>query len=267
MSADALADEGADKLLGLINSYRGSAQMCQGKRWPAASPLGQDRRLAKVDVEATSVTTALKETGYAAAYAQVVTLQGPDNAESAMKLLEDRYCSAVLNPRLADAAVVHAASRWSVVLAQPLLAPQLGDWKEAGRAVLQLVNAARKQSRNCGKQHFGAAPALRWNDRLAAAALAHSRDMAQQNYFEHQAPDGSEVGDRADREGYRWRHIGENIATGQGSAQQVVAGWLASPHHCANIMDPAFTDTGAAYATQIKSRTGIYWTQVFGARR
>jgi uncharacterized protein YkwD len=91
--------------------------------------------------------------------------------------------------------------------------------------------------------------------------------MAQRDYFRHAGKDGSEVGDRAKRQGYEWRRIGENIATGQGSAAQAVAGWLASPGHCANIMNPEFTESGAAYAVNTGSDTVIYWTQVFGTPR
>lgn len=87
---------------------------------------------------------------------------------------------------------------------------------------------------------------------------------AAQRYFRHEARDGSVAGDRALLAGYRWRRIGENIAAGQENPEQVVAGWLGSPGHCANIMDPGFADMGAAYAINPASRRGsIFWTQVF----
>jgi uncharacterized protein YkwD len=63
--------------------------------------------------------------------------------------------------------------------------------------------------------------------------------------------------------GYRWSGIGENIASGQESVDQVMAGWLASPGHCANIMDRWFTEMGGAFA--VAGGPGrAYWTQVFG---
>ena len=68
---------------------------------------------------------------------------------------------------------------------------------------------------------------------------------------------------RAERAGYDWREIGENVATGQATAEQVVAEWLGSPHHCANIMGAEFTEMGVAFAA---SPSGVYWAQVFGAR-
>jgi uncharacterized protein YkwD len=95
----------------------------------------------------------------------------------------------------------------------------------------------------------------------------HSRDMANRNYFSHEAKDGSKADGRAKRVGYNWRRIGENIATGQGSSKQTMSGWLASPGHCANIMNRNFTEMGAAYAVNPKSDTTIYWTQVFGTPR
>ena len=49
------------------------------------------------------------------------------------------------------------------------------------------------------------------------------------------------------------------------TADKVVAGWLASPGHCANLMTPAFSELGAGYAVDPKSDAGIYWTALFGA--
>ena len=59
-----------------------------------------------------------------------------------------------------------------------------------------------------------------------------------------------------------WRTVGENVATGQSTPEQVVAEWLDSPRHCANIMDADFTEMGVAVAS---NASGVYWAQVFGA--
>jgi uncharacterized protein YkwD len=66
------------------------------------------------------------------------------------------------------------------------------------------------------------------------------------------------------RAGYAWKFVGENVAAGQLTAQEVVAGWLASPAHCDNIMDADFTQMAVAYAINTKQEIGIYWAQVFG---
>jgi len=153
-------------------------------------------------------------------------------------------------------------SAWHLAVAQ-----DPGDWRRTGQEILDLTNAARAQPRVCGKRRFRAAPPLRWNEKLAAAALVHSRDMASRNYFSHTGKDGRTVGERASREGYPWRYVGENIATGQGSPEQIVATWLRSPEHCTNIMYPAFTEMGAAYVATPKSDTLVYSTQVFGSTR
>jgi uncharacterized protein YkwD len=132
--------------------------------------------------------------------------------------------------------------------------------------VIDLVNEARSEGRRCGRERFAPAPPLVAAKALNAAAADHARDMARKNYFEHRGNDGSEAKDRVLRAGYRSRLTGENIAFGPESAEEVVAGWLASPGHCANIMDPRFEHIGVALATGRK-RGRIYWVQEFGAQR
>ncbi|MCY1409863.1 uncharacterized protein, YkwD family [compost metagenome] len=90
--------------------------------------------------------------------------------------------------------------------------------------------------------------------------------MANNNYFDHKDRDGRTPGDRAELAGYDFQQIGENIAAGQDTAHKVVEGWLSSPGHCANLMNPQFRELGAAYATDPKSDAGIYWTAMFGAQ-
>jgi uncharacterized protein YkwD len=134
--------------------------------------------------------------------------------------------------------------------------------------ILQAVNTARATGRACGAREFPAAPAVTWNGALGDAALAHSTDMARRRYFTHQGKDGRAVGERALQAGYRWQRIAENIAARQESGDEAVAGWLASPGHCANIMDGRFTEMGAAYAIHnARESPRVYWTQVFGAPR
>jgi uncharacterized protein YkwD len=135
---------------------------------------------------------------------------------------------------------------------------------EVQQRVLELVNSARAQGRRCGREQFDSADALRLSSPLVTAAVAHARDMARRSYFDHQAPDGSQPRDRVRRAGYRWRLVGENIAFGPESAEEVVSGWLASPGHCANIMDPRFREMGVAVA-QGRKRGHIYWVQALAA--
>jgi uncharacterized protein YkwD len=129
--------------------------------------------------------------------------------------------------------------------------------------VLDLVNEARARGRSCGAERFGPAAPLVVSEKLYRAARGHARDMARHNYFEHQGRDGRSPKDRVEGEGYRLRLTGENIAFGPESAAEVVKGWLGSPGHCANIMDPRFREMGVAVSVGRK-RGHFYWVQELG---
>jgi uncharacterized protein YkwD len=264
-SAEAAQEQ---KLLELINVYRSQAQLCKGSTRDAATPLAPAAELARLPlVRGQQLNKALREAGYHAARAEALTLVGPANADAAMRFLTQNSCQVLLDPRYSVAGVARSGREWQIVLAQPLLDPNLADWQTAGTHILQIVNRARSKPRNCGAQRFEAAPALAWSPRLGAAALGHSRDMAQRDVLSHEGRDSSTAGARATAAGYAWRVIGENVATGQGSPEQAVEGWLASAGHCANIMNRSFSEMGAAYAINQESDTIIFWTQVFGTPR
>lgn len=265
--ASAAAQE-ADELVGLINVYRSAPQTCDATRTVPAPPLMSNAMLAGVRVDQDRrLIDVLKARGYPAASTQYITVSGPPSAADVMGFIAQRYCKPLTSAQFNDIGVTRNGNDWQIIIARRLLSPDLGDWQKAGAEVLRFTNAARAKDRTCGGQSFGSASPVTWNAKLAAAALAHSRDMAQRNYFEHVAPNGDRVDARARKQGYIWQDIGENIAAGQGSAEQVVAGWIASPGHCAILMDPKFTEMGAAYATNPKSESTIYWTQVFGDTR
>lgn len=129
--------------------------------------------------------------------------------------------------------------------------------------VLELVNEARARGRVCGAERFAPAAPLVISDKLYRAARSHARDMARRNYFEHQGRDGRSPKDRVQGEGYRLLLTGENIAFGPATAAEVVSGWLGSPGHCANIMDPRFREMGVAVSLGRK-RGHFYWVQELG---
>jgi len=255
------------ELVGLINAFRSEPQNCQGERIDAVGPLAPDAALARVKpVASGNLLKAVKEQGYQAARIEAIRISGPANAAAAMKLIGERFCRQLLNQQYAQIGVSRTGVSWQILLARPVVSADLGEWGQAGREILRLTNSARAQARTCGDRQFSAAPPLAWIPDLGAAALAHSQDMANRNYFRHRGKDGRDVGDRAKDQGYRWRRVGENIAAGQGSAQQAVSAWLSSPPHCANLMTPEFAHMGAAYAVNPNSDSTIYWTQVFGTR-
>ncbi len=132
--------------------------------------------------------------------------------------------------------------------------------------VLRLVNEFRTAPRSCGSAgNFEAAPAVVWNDLLMQAASGHSRDMAAQNYFSHVSMDGRRLQDRVNATGYLWVALGENIAAGYDTVSGVMAGWQASPGHCANLMNPRFTQMGVACVPGTATSTySHYWAMELG---
>ena len=130
--------------------------------------------------------------------------------------------------------------------------------------LLQLTNASRVEARMCGVDFQSAVPVLQWNDQLAQAALVHSLDMAENNFFMHGGSDGLNVGDRVDATGYNFRAVGENIAAGQSDHAQVNQDWVESPGHCVNIMSEEFSEVGAACVRDPNSNYVTYWVVVFG---
>jgi uncharacterized protein YkwD len=131
-------------------------------------------------------------------------------------------------------------------------------------AVLAAVNGARVKA-GC--------PALKMDTRLVAAAKGHATAMAEQNFFGHAGKDGSRFSGRIRQQGYSYGAAAENIAAGQSSANQVVAGWLKSAGHRRNILDCRMQDTGIAVVYQpddaplrgSSQPLRYYWVQVFAA--
>ena len=170
-----------------------------------------------------------------------------------------------MGPRLRCIAALTAVALTSGALAANAIVGRESDANVHAR-VVDLVNAARSHGRKCGSVRFAAAPPLNASRKLNDAADRHARDMARRRFFDHRGADGSQPKDRVIRAGYQPRLTGENIAFGPESAEEAVAGWLASPGHCANIMDSRFQHIGIGLATG-RGRGQIYWVQNFGAPR
>ncbi|MGW3465382.1 CAP domain-containing protein [Streptomyces olivaceoviridis] len=119
--------------------------------------------------------------------------------------------------------------------------------------IVRLVNAERAKA--------GCQP-LTLNSTLTKAAQAHSDDMAAHQNMSHTGSDGSSPGDRITQAGYTWSSYGENVAYGYSTADQVMAGWMSSPGHRANILNCGFKEIGVGLA-----QPGSYWTQDFGTSR
>ncbi|WP_433886844.1 CAP domain-containing protein [Pseudomonas vranovensis] len=253
------------QLVESINAYRSQAQRCAGQASMELPPLASDPRLALPVNSMGDLREALAQKSYPMVNVQAISLSGPRDAQAAMQAVRESFCQVVLDPQFVDVGVSREGRDWRIVLARPLLAGRLGDVQAEGQKVLEMINTARSQARQCGGQAFSATTPLAWNATLAGAAESHTRAMANNNFFDHKDRDGRTPGDRAELAGYAGQQVGENIAAGQDTPRKVVDGWLASPGHCANLMNPQFSELGAAYAVDPKSDAGIYWTAMFGA--
>lgn len=121
-------------------------------------------------------------------------------------------------------------------------------------SLLVQVNAQRANS---------GVPPLAWCAALGRSATAHSNDQAAHNTMSHVGSDGSDLGTRVLRAGYRgWTALGENIAAGYASESAVLYAWMNSPGHAANILSPNYTHMGSGIAASANGTR--YWTQDFG---
>lgn len=104
-------------------------------------------------------------------------------------------------------------------------------------------------------------PPLKVNPQLMLAALDHARDMAEHNNLSHTGSDGSDVAKRVKKRGYRYQEIGENIADGQVTVEEVMNTWMNSPPHKENILGD-FSEVGVAAVPDGSGRK--YWCVDFG---
>ncbi|RUR57273.1 CAP domain-containing protein [Vreelandella populi] len=169
--------------------------------------------------------------------------------------------------RLATLMLLGTGAAWASDDAQQGNSSDECEPTEQQQEVLDLVNEARSEARQCGEQSFDSVAPLTWSCKLHDAAKEHSEDMAENEYFSHTSPEGEGIEQRVEEQGYVWRAVGENIAAGHMSATAAVDGWLESPGHCSNIMNGAFTQMGMAKADNPDSRYTTYWTQALGQPR
>jgi uncharacterized protein YkwD len=110
---------------------------------------------------------------------------------------------------------------------------------QTGSAERELFDAANRERAAQGRVQ------LRWDDTLAKAAHEHALLMAQRNTLSHQFPGEPALQDRARATGARFTEIAENVAEGP-SADVIHSGWMHSPPHRANLLDPELTAIGIA---------------------
>jgi uncharacterized protein YkwD len=210
-----------------------------------------------------SLREALLRAGYRADEVQGLRASGSEDAVRGV--LRRQLCDALRSGTLREFGVAQIrAQRW-VILARPYEIPSAAEAPAIARRVLLLANRARGASRRCGEATLGPAAALALSATLTRVAADHARELATRQVLAHRGRDGSTAGQRVRAAGYRPTSVGENIAAGPASAEEVMNGWLASPGHCANLMNGSYTELGLAYADAGPGSPGLYWVQVLAS--
>jgi uncharacterized protein YkwD len=231
------------------------------------APLRESAKLDEVAhrlSQGTDLRTAEQFADYHAVSAFSVSISGVPASGNIEAVIARQYCEQLANPAFREFGAWRRASVVWIALAEPFSPPAPHDQAAIGRRILALTNAARAHARRCGPTPYAAVAPLRPNGTLTQVALRYAQDMATYGYMSHTGHDGSTPQARITRGGYRWREIGENLASGIMTPEEVVAGWLASPDHCANLMDPLYTEAGAAFSVARHREVGVYWAMEFG---
>jgi uncharacterized protein YkwD len=230
---------------------------------PPARRLEQDAlldRAARDWAAGSTLGRATEHSGYQSEKTVGLHVTGGDAAM--MQQLRSSACVTVTNRDMRDVGMYRRGTDTWFVLGYKYVVPSSQEAPRLAARTLELVNEARSQPRRCGSRSFAPAPPLTLDRTLDTVAYGHATDMAEHNYFEHEDLAGHTPADRVRAVGYREKLVGENIAFGPRTADEVVQGWLDSPGHCENIMDPRFAQMGVAYAAAHAKR-GLFWVQLF----
>lgn len=210
----------------------------------AASKLGYEAGfLSEVVVQADGdVEMVLAEAGGSAAYAEEVSREGVRDLGVGVARLDDIPLYVFLFAR-----------SWPEFFADKTA--ELSDLARVRAALLDRINRERETA--------GLRP-VRENPLLDETALRHARDMLARSYYGHDSPEGTTALERSKAVGYRPRYVGENVARGQYSPEEVMDGWMASELHREHILGKLFSDVGCAVAIG-KNANGyqVLWVQVF----
>ncbi|CAK0892471.1 unnamed protein product [Prorocentrum cordatum] len=195
--------------------------------------------------------------------AAVDNLLAPDAKTGGGPTEQPRPCWAA-RPRSLAAALLASAVLAALALAAPRALAERGRAAERAAALgaavsLADTSAAMLDAVNEARQSEGL-PNLCFNEKLNTAAQQHSDDMKHHFFISHTGTDDSSPEERVERAGYNWAAVAENVAKGQETVAVVMASWMNSPGHKANILHTGITHFGFG-------NNGVYWTQVFGASR
>jgi uncharacterized protein YkwD len=168
---------------------------------------------------------------------------------------------AVLHPPATTPPAPHAPITSAPIANAPVATPPVvvpptsGTLSAQEQAIVDLTNQQRQQA---------GLPPLQVNAKLVEAAHLQAEAMAQLGQMAHVLP-GAALPTPESRflyVGYNYSWLGENIAFNYPDANAVVTGWMNSPEHRANLLNPHFTEIGVGVAFDAKGQP--YDCQDFG---
>jgi uncharacterized protein YkwD len=136
------------------------------------------------------------------------------------------------------------------------------DLPSAQSATTRQMEAQVQQQINQIRQQNGLSE-LRMHTKLAQVARDYSRRMAEEDFFSHTSPSGDTMVQRVKSAGIFYFLLGENLFTCTNLPQPVAAsvqGWMDSPGHRKNILQPEYRETGIGIW---RSGNTYYFTQLF----
>ena len=176
----------------------------------------------------------------------------------------------------ARAGVLSSRSAREASVQQALATPCVNTELTPSAENLQLIRDAVECLVNKQRAQHGEPPLLA-SAQLEAAAQSHAEDMISNDYFEHISPSGVTPVDRMRASGYIPNEqvgyvVGENLAWGTlslSTPQAIVAAWVASPGHLANILEGQYVETGIAVLPSVpaalsEGSPGATYAQEFG---
>lgn len=169
--------------------------------------------------------------------------------------LRDFGLAAETGPNQSIYALVAATSQTEIN--QPLI-EQLSNLQTVRQQLLDRVNEERKRRR------LGP---LRPNRALNSAAQTYAERMMREGFYGHVSPRGDTVLERVQASGYDPQVTGENLASGQPTAEEAMDNWMASKGHRGNILAPGFQDVGFGVSVlESEGTLKVLWVQCFGAQ-
>ena len=234
------------------------------------APLHESARLVEVArrlAQGVELHQAQRLADYHAASSFALHVSNVPASGDVSRIMAQQFCQQSTNPAYREFGSWQRGGEVWLTFAEPFTPPPSRERGAVNRRVLELANQARAHAQRCGASAFGPAAPLAASATLEHAAADYAQQMARYGFMDHTGRDGSSPAQRITRSGYRWREVGENLASGMTTPEAVVNGWLHSPEHCANLMDPAFRQMGVAYAVNSHSDAGIYWALEFGTPR